>query len=112
MQPAYAENQRKSEKKTLATCGMANSFTFAHFLFISSLLFTFYFIRFCFIFFGTIICQLRPRPWRKVFILINESRWSAESWFAFAFAVLLLAFHSISESYQFEFLLSLTRHSI
>jgi len=51
MQPAYAENQRKSEKKTLATCGMANSFTFAHFLFVSSLLFTFYFIRFCFIFF-------------------------------------------------------------
>jgi len=81
------------------------------FHFFSAIYILFYSILF-YIFFGTIICQLRPRPWRKVFILINESRWSAESWFAFAFAVLLLAFHSISESYQFEFLLSLTRHSI
>jgi len=83
-------------------------------IFFSFLLCYLHFILFDFVlyFFGTIICQLRPRPWRKVFILINESRWSAESWFAFAFAVLLLAFHSISESYQFEFLLSLTRHSI
>lgn len=71
-------------------------------LFFSSLLlcsFLFiYFVYIIFDFFGTIICLQCPRPWRKVFILINKTRWSAESW--------LLDFQLISESYQFEFLLS------
>jgi len=94
------KNQRKSEKKTqLATCGMANSFTFADFLlFSSALFFSFILFTLYLIFFGTIICLQCPRPWRKVFILINKTRWSAESW--------LLDFQLISESYQFEFLLS------
>lgn len=102
MQRAYAEKSKEKRKENAAGhmwngqqfhIRRFSSLLFSSALFFSFILFTLYLI-----FFGTIICLQCPRPWRKVFILINKTRWSAESW--------LLDFQLISESYQFEFLLS------